>query len=232
MRRNVMVLGGNGALGRAMVSAFKQRSWGVLSVDLNQNSEADSNLVLAGDQQVQSQLPAIYEQTRSFAPSYDSIICVAGGFDVSNVKDDDVLEKYLHIDKVNFQSALLAGHLSTKFLGPQGLLMFTGAAAVFEGPVNFAYGYAMSKAATHHLALQMAELTEIPSSSTVCTILPQIVDTPTNREAMPDADTSEWQPPAKIAELVRGWAEGDNRPINGSFAKLCYENGCIIPEFK
>ena len=95
MRRNVMVLGGNGALGRAMVSAFKQRSWGVLSVDLNQNSEADSNLVLAGDQQVQSQLPAIYEQTRSFAPSYDSIICVAGGFDVSNVKDDDVLEKYL-----------------------------------------------------------------------------------------------------------------------------------------
>jgi len=57
-------------------------------------------------------------------------------------------------------------------------LLFTGAAAVFEGPVDFAYGYAMSKAATHNLALQMAERTEIPASSSVCTILPQVIDTP------------------------------------------------------
>ena len=109
--------------------------------------------------------------------------------------------------------------------------MFTGAAAVFQGPVNFAYGYAMSKAATHALALQMAERTEIPESSTVCTILPQIIDTPDNRDAMPDEDTSEWQPPQKIAQLVCGWSNGDNRPENGSFAKLVYSNSCIVPEF-
>ena len=100
--------------------------------------------------------------------------------------------------------------------------MFTGAAAVFEGPVNYAYGYAISKAATHHLALQMAERTEIPESSSVCTILPQIIDTEANRLAMPDADKKAWQPPEKIAELVRSWAEGNNRPENGSFAKLKY----------
>ena len=57
------------------------------------------------------------------------------------------------MDKVNFQSALLTAHLSTKFLGPQGLLLLTGAASVFEGPVNYAYGYACSKSATHNLAL-------------------------------------------------------------------------------
>ena len=113
-------------------------------------------------------------------------MCVAGSFELSGIKENDVLERYYETDKHNFQSALLTGHLSTKFLGPQGFLMFTGAAAVFEGPVNFAYGYAMSKSATHNLALQMAERTEIPSSSTVCTILPQIIDTPKNREDMPD----------------------------------------------
>jgi len=48
---------------------------------------------------------------------------------------------------------------------------------------------------------------------------------------MPEADKSDWQPPDKIAELVRGWAEGDNRPVNGSFAKLVYKNECVIPEF-
>ena len=64
-----------------------------------------------------------------------------------------MIEKYLEMDKVNFQSALLTAHLSTKFLGPQGLLLLTGAASVFEGPVNYAYGYACSKSATHNLAL-------------------------------------------------------------------------------
>ena len=109
--------------------------------------------------------------------------------------------------------------------------MFTGAAAVFEGPVNFAYGYAMSKASTHHLALQMAERTEIPESSSVVTILPQIIDTPDNRKDMPDADHSTWTPPEKIAEMVRGWAQGENRPENGSYAKLNFKNGCVVPEF-
>ena len=229
--KSALIMGGSGSLGRAMVASLKARSnWRVLSVDLSPNSEADQSLVLSGGK-VQEQLPHIYEETKAFSPTFDSIICVAGGFGISSVTDDDVLEKYQEMDRMNFQSALLSGHLGTKFLAPQGLLMFTGAAAVFEGPVNFAYGYAISKAATHHLALQMAELTEIPESSTVITILPQIIDTPGNREAMPDADTAEWQPPARIADLVRSWAEGDNRPENGSFAKLKYENGIIVPEF-
>ena len=48
---------------------------------------------------------------------------------------------------------------------------------------------------------------------------------------MPDQDTSEWQPPEKIAELVVGWTQGENRPENGSFAKLKYQARTIVPEF-
>ena len=48
---------------------------------------------------------------------------------------------------------------------------------------------------------------------------------------MPDADKSTWLPPDKISELIYGWAEGDNRPDNGSFAKLNFKNGSILPEF-
>lgn len=231
MSKRALILGGNGVLGRAMVNSFKQRSWKVLSIDFKENAEADSNLVLDMHEPVQNQIQSIYKNTESFSKEYNSIVCTAGGFQVSHISDNDILEKFHEIDKSCFQSALLTGHLSTKYLAPQGLLVFTGAAAVFEGPVNFAYGYAMSKAATHALALQMAERTEIPESSTVCCILPQVIDTPGNREAMPDVDTSEWQPPEKIAQLVRSWADGDNRPTNGAFAKLAYESGSIVPEF-
>ncbi len=47
-----------------------------------------------------------------------------------------------------------------------------------------------------------------------------MIDTPANREAMPDENKSTWLPPDKVAELLGAWAEGENRPENGSFAKL------------
>lgn len=58
-----------------------------------------------------------------------------------------------------------------------------------------------------------------------------MIDTQVNRDAMPDADKSSWLPPEKIAELVRAWADGENRPENGSFAKLEYKNLTVVPEF-
>jgi hypothetical protein len=58
-----------------------------------------------------------------------------------------------------------------------------------------------------------------------------MIDTQANREAMPEADISTWLPPNKIAELVYSWADGNNCPENGSFAKLNYKNGSISPEF-
>jgi len=48
---------------------------------------------------------------------------------------------------------------------------------------------------------------------------------------MPNEDKSGWLPPEKIAEVLRSWAEGENRPENGSFAKLNYKNQCVVPEF-
>lgn len=49
--------------------------------------------------------------------SYDSIICLAGGFDMGNAKDKDVFEKYEKLDRMNLQSALLTSHLATRYLG-------------------------------------------------------------------------------------------------------------------
>ena len=170
-------------------------------------------------------------QTFEFSQKYDSIICVAGGFDAGTVADVSIFEQYVVQDKINFQSALLTAHLATKGLKDNGLLMFTGAAAVFEGPVNFAYAYYLAKSTTHALALQMSERKEIPETATVVTLLPQMVDTPANRAAMPDADKSEWAPCDKISLMIRQWADGENRPQNGSFAKVNYQNGVVYPTF-
>ena len=111
------------------------------------------------------------------------------------------------------------------------MLMFTGAAAVFEGPVNYAYGYYLAKSTLHALAHQMAERKEIPETCSVVTILPTIIDTPANRQAMPEMDKSDWLPADDVALLIRQWANGENRPENGSFAKLNFKNGVVFPTF-
>ena len=111
------------------------------------------------------------------------------------------------------------------------MLMLTGAAAVFDGPVNFAYPYYFAKSATHSLAILLSERTEIPETSTVVTILPGTLDTEANREAMKGMDTKEWAPPDKVAFMIRRWADGENRPTNGSYCKLMYENESLYAKF-
>lgn len=48
---------------------------------------------------------------------------------------------------------------------------------------------------------------------------------------MPDADFSKWAPPEKIAGLLKMWADGKNRPVNGAYALLKVSKGSVVPEF-
>jgi hypothetical protein len=48
---------------------------------------------------------------------------------------------------------------------------------------------------------------------------------------MPDADFSEWHDPLKIAELIKMWSDGVNRPENGTFSILKNQKGMVIPDF-
>ncbi len=42
---------------------------------------------------------------------------------------------------------------------------------------------------------------------------------------------NECLPAEKVAALIRGWIDDENRPDNGSFAKLSLKNNAIVPEF-
>ena len=63
------------------------------------------------------------------------------------------------------------------------------------------------------------------------TILPETIDTQSNREGMPKADFTKWAKPEQIGGLLRSWVDGHNVPNNGSFAVLKVKNGAIVPEF-
>jgi NAD(P)-dependent dehydrogenase (short-subunit alcohol dehydrogenase family) len=71
--------------------------------------------------------------------------------------------------------------------------------------------YAASKAAVLNLTRSLAkELVE--DRITVNAVLPSVIDTPDNRESMPDADTSSWLDPRDIARVIR-WLVGEDAGI-------------------
>jgi NAD(P)-dependent dehydrogenase (short-subunit alcohol dehydrogenase family) len=47
-------------------------------------------------------------------------------------------------------------------------------------------------------------------------ILPNLIDTPANRAADPDADTSSWVQPAEIARVIRFLSSSDSAPVSGA----------------
>lgn len=63
----------------------------------------------------------------------------------------------------------------------------------------------------------MSTLEELPETATVMTILPEM------RER-PDASLEMVCPKDRVAHLIRQWADGINRPVNGSFAQLGYKD--------
>lgn len=54
LTKKSLILGGSGALGRAMVSVFKNKGWGVLSLDMTKNDSADANIVMDPQQKIQT----------------------------------------------------------------------------------------------------------------------------------------------------------------------------------
>ena len=83
--------------------------------NFTKNAEACEN-ILVEDKTLKSQVVKLADQTRALSKSYDAIIISSGSFEAGSVKDSDIFEVYDRVDKANFQSALLGGHLASHFL--------------------------------------------------------------------------------------------------------------------
>jgi NAD(P)-dependent dehydrogenase (short-subunit alcohol dehydrogenase family) len=74
--------------------------------------------------------------------------------------------------------------------------------------------YAASKAGVHRLTEALAE--EYKGRVTVNAVLPSIIDTPTNRADMPDADFSAWVRPEELAAVILFLASSEASAVTGS----------------
>jgi NAD(P)-dependent dehydrogenase (short-subunit alcohol dehydrogenase family) len=59
-----------------------------------------------------------------------------------------------------------------------------------------------------------------PAGILVNAVLPDTIDTPANRAAMPGADYRKWTPPGSIASAIAWLASPDNASVTGTLAPV------------
>ncbi|GJJ73872.1 dihydropteridine reductase [Entomortierella parvispora] len=217
MISSIVVYGGSGALGRAIVSAFIAKKWSVISVDFFPNQEATSNILLVKNDSLEEQGKRVVNEVKE---PVDAIVCVAGGWAGGNAASPELFANSELMWKQSVHSSLVAAHLASKSLKAGGLLTLTGAYPAQKG-TPFMIGYGMAKAAVHQLVASLAGPDSgLPADAKVNAILPVTLDTPMNRSGMPSADFSSWTPCSEVAETLYAWASKSKSVNSGKLVEI------------
>lgn len=213
-----VVTGGAGALGRAVCEWFAGHEYDVYLTAISESEKAGYE----GPGSV-----AIAELTKSescseWASKLPSEIhaaaMIAGGFAMKPIVSttDSEMQKMISLNLLTASNALAAIASRLKAANQSGVV-FVGSQA-YSGAAGMA-GYAASKAAVLSFANSAAlELKEF--GVRVNTIMPDIIDTPANRAAMPNADFDKWQKPDEIAEVIGFLCSDAARIVSGNDLRL------------
>ncbi|KAF5902274.1 dihydropteridine reductase, partial [Clarias magur] len=199
--RKVIIYGGKGALGSKCVEYFRSKHWWVACIDLNANEEANSSITVQMTDSFHEQANKVTADVGELLgdKKVDAILCVAGGWAGGSAKAKTLCKNSDLMWKQSVWTSTISSHLATKHLKEGGLLTLTGAKAAL-GPTPGMIGYGMAKAAVHQLCQSLGgDKSGLPAGAAAVAILPVTLDTPMNRQFMPDADVTSWTPLEYVA---------------------------------
>ncbi len=221
--KTVVVTGAAGNLGQAVASAFAAEQAHLVLVDADAGrleevfpgaSANREKLVvdLRDEAATADALSRVFNDERSC----DVLCAIAGGFHMGEAVHETSSEAWDLMLGLNTQTLLSA----VKALVPgmvsrgEGRVVTVGAAAARSGVAGMG-AYTASKSMVMRLTEAMAA--ELAGKGvTVNAVLPSIIDTPQNREAMPGADPGGWVTPADLAEVVAFLASPAARAVSGA----------------
>ena len=201
----VVVTGANGAMGSALVKHLQSRARHVVgtlrgaSVDWRPMDETLSYVTC--NLTDRTAVNFAVAEILLHQGSCHAWVNVAGGFAMDGLVEAVSPEAWPRMFDLNFITCLNACQAVLPVFKEQGfgrIINFGSAAG--DGGLAQAGPYAVSKAAVHNLTQTIAQ--EGNGKVTANLVVPTTIDTPANRQAMPDADFSSWTPPVVIAEKV------------------------------
>lgn len=221
--RCVMITGAAGNLGRAVASAFERRGARLALVDARAESlerafgaDGERRLLLAVDLLVQAQVDDAAARAAARFGGIEVLCNLAGGFRMGDAVHETRDADWDALFDVNVRTLLHA----TRAVVPRmidrggGRIVNVAAFAAQKGAARMG-AYVASKAAVVRLTETLsAELRD--RGINVNCVMPTIIDTPANREAMPDADPARWVAPGDLASVIAFLASDAARAVHGA----------------
>jgi len=207
-KKNILVTGASGNLGKASVEKFAASGYNVVATVSPGKTlgykHAESVDVVEVDLAVEASVAKVIPGVVKKYGNIDAALFLAGGFAMGSVADTDAaaLDKMFAI---NFETAYYPARLVFQQMMTQasgGRLIFIGSRPALQPKDGKnAVGYALSKSLIFAFA-EMLNAEGSPKNVTSSVIVPSTIDTPANRESMPKADFSAWVKPEEIADAM------------------------------
>ncbi|WP_328419697.1 SDR family NAD(P)-dependent oxidoreductase [Micromonospora sp. NBC_00389] len=219
--RSVLVTGGTGGLGGAVVATFLTAGWRVVVPE--REARPGSELAVDGPVRLVADLTdpagaarAVEAAAGEPAAPLRAVVNLVGGYASGGLVHETPVEEFERMLTANLRPTYLVTQAALPHLvsaGGGAVVCVSARAAV--APFPGAAGYVTAKAAV--LAFANAVAVEYRSRNVRCnTILPSVIDTPANRAAQPDADHSRWVTPAEIAPVIHFLASAESAPTSGA----------------
>jgi NAD(P)-dependent dehydrogenase (short-subunit alcohol dehydrogenase family) len=221
MAKNILITGANGSLGAATVKKFLDEGHKVIAVDhsgthLGFAASHDNFELRAVDLTNETAVESFMEEAVELFGSIDGALMLAGGFAMGDISvtDGPALKKMYAL---NFETAYYASRILFQHMldNGYGRLVFIGARPALKPEQGKgALAYALSKSLLFELA-GLLNASAKGKNVVASVVVPSTIDTPINRQSMPNADPGTWVKAEQIADLL---------------AFICSEQGDAIRE--
>ncbi len=205
-KKNTIITGSSGNLGRAVVNHFANAGYAVqATVEPGQPYDfgLPDTTVYEVDLLDELRAAEFVDRAAMKHGNPDVAILLAGGYAGGDIASTDnaSLKKMLAL---NFETAYNIARPAFMKMAAHGggrIVLVSARAALEPRAGKHSLAYSLSKALLVNLAALLNE--EGAATNVVTTVIaPSTIDTPANREQMPDADFSKWVSPATIAAIV------------------------------
>jgi NAD(P)-dependent dehydrogenase (short-subunit alcohol dehydrogenase family) len=230
--RIALVTGGAGALGRSVVERFLEEGANVHVPVFAEDEIAGLRRHLGtageavtfhrnGDLTDVEKVATIFAAVREAEGRGPEILLnLAGGFHSSPLEETDP-GLWHRMWQMNATTAFLTSRAAFPEMKERGwgrILNVSAFPALDRGRKGLS-AYGAAKAAVLNLTQTLAR-EGAGHGITANAIVPSTIDTPANREAMPDADTSAWLPPEEMAGVLAFLASDEARLVTGAAVTL------------
>ena len=212
-----VITGASGILGQALVEAALARGDRVAAIDFGPLHSPDSAsfLGLSGVDLTQADATnAAIDKIAKHFGRIDNLLNAVGGF-VWQMTDGP-LDSWERMHRMNLMTVLNACRATLPHLLAQtrGSIVNVGALGALTAAAGLG-AYAASKAGVHKLTEALAEETK-SGKLRINAVLPSVIDTPTNRADMPDADFGTWVQPSQLASVMLFLASDAASAVTGA----------------